>query len=71
MSNGENVESGHVCRRLMIFLDGTWNEDEEDRPATNIVYLRERLFWGLAKRLRQALPADEEQFNAHAGSAVV
>lgn len=45
--------SEHICRRLILFLDGTWNEDEESRPATNIVYLRERLFWGLSRRLRK------------------
>lgn len=45
----------HVCRRLALFLDGTWNEDEGDRPATNIVYMRERLFWGLNVRLRHAI----------------
>jgi len=45
----------HVCRRLFLFLDGTWNEDTEDRPATNIVYLRERLFWGLNARLRRVI----------------
>ncbi len=47
--------AGHVCRRLILFLDGTWNEDEGDSPATNIVYMRERLFWGLNVRLRHAL----------------
>ncbi len=44
--------SDHVCRRLILFLDGTWNEDDESHPATNVVYLRERLFWGLNARLR-------------------
>jgi uncharacterized protein (DUF2235 family) len=62
MSSSDNLGSDHVCRRLVLFLDGTWNEDEEDRPATNIVYLRERLFWGLAKRLRLAPSSDAEQF---------
>jgi uncharacterized protein (DUF2235 family) len=46
--------SDHVCRRLILFLDGTWNEDDESHPATNVVYLRERLFWGLNARLRFA-----------------
>lgn len=44
----------HVCRRLVLFLDGTWNEDEGDQAATNIVYLRERLFWGLEVRRRES-----------------
>jgi len=52
----------HVCRRLMVFLDGTWNEDTEDRPASNIVYLRERLFWGLQTRRRERNPADLDEF---------
>jgi Uncharacterized alpha/beta hydrolase domain (DUF2235) len=52
----------HVCRRLILFLDGTWNEDNEKLPATNIVYLRERLFWGLQARLRAMRPADHEDF---------
>jgi hypothetical protein len=52
----------YVCRRLILFLDGTWNEDTETRPATNIVYLRERLFWGLQVRRREQYPADHEEF---------
>jgi uncharacterized protein (DUF2235 family) len=52
----------HVCRRLMLFLDGTWNEDLEDRPASNIVYLRERLFWGLQTRRRERDPRDQDEF---------
>lgn len=47
--------SEHVCRRLILFLDGTWNEDNDKIPATNIVYLRERLFWGLNARLRRII----------------
>lgn len=47
--------SEHVCRRLIVFLDGTWNEDTEARPATNIVYLRELLFRGLSARLRRII----------------
>jgi hypothetical protein len=43
----------HICRRLILLLDGTWNEDNDKQPATNIVYLRERLFWGLQVRLRE------------------
>jgi hypothetical protein len=48
----------------MLFLDGTWNEDSEDRAPTNIVYLRERLNWELNIRRRRGsddharLPAD-------------
>jgi hypothetical protein len=52
----------YVCRRLILFLDGTWNEDTEDHPATNIVYLRERLFWGLQVRLREKYPVDHQDF---------
>lgn len=44
----------HICRRLILFLDGTWNEDEEDLPSSNIVYLRERLSWGLNVRVRRS-----------------
>lgn len=51
--------AGHVCRRLMLFLDGTWNEDEGDSPATNIVALRERLFQGLDARLRKSIESTE------------
>jgi hypothetical protein len=54
----------HVCRRLILFLDGTWNEDGEDNPATNIVYLRERLFWGLQERHREDRPGDRKDFEA-------
>lgn len=52
----------YVCRRLILFLDGTWNEDTEDHAATNIVYLRERLFWGLQERLRANCHADHKEF---------
>ena len=44
------MANSYVCRRLILLLDGTWNDDEEDLPATNIVYLRELLFWGLQRR---------------------
>jgi hypothetical protein len=54
--------NSHVCRRLILFLDGTWNEDVEDQPATNIVYLRERLFWGLQNRRRLRFDTDQEEF---------
>jgi len=55
-----------ICRRLILLLDGTWNEDDDEQPATNIVYLRERLFWGLQTRLRNqeerpALPESHER----------
>src|ERR1043166_6458145 len=48
------MANSYVCRRLILLLDGTWNDDEEDLPATNIVYLRELLFWGLQRRLDRA-----------------
>ena len=54
--------SAHICRRLVLFLDGTWNEDEDESASTNIVYLRERLFWGLATRLRSKMPEDQAEF---------
>ena len=56
--------SDYVCRRLILFLDGTWNEDTEDHAATNIVYLRERLFWGLQVRYRDQAkyPNDSKEF---------
>jgi T6SS, Phospholipase effector Tle1-like, catalytic domain len=51
----------HICRRLILLLDGTWNEDNDKQPATNIVYLRERLFWGLQTRLRDQLASAEKR----------
>ena len=54
--------SDYVCRRLILFLDGTWNEDTEDHAATNIVYLRERLFWGLQVRHRDRAKNDSKEF---------
>src|SRR5947208_216222 len=54
--------ANYVCRRLILFLDGTWNDDEEDLPATNVVYLRELLFWGLQRRLDHKEKADQEDF---------
>ncbi|MCX7297542.1 MAG: DUF2235 domain-containing protein [Hyphomicrobiales bacterium] len=53
--------SDHVCRRLILFLDGTWNEDDESHPATSVVHLRERLFWGLNARLRVAAESTKKQ----------
>jgi uncharacterized protein (DUF2235 family) len=50
----------HICRRLILLLDGTWNEDNDKQPATNIVYLRERLFWGLQVRLREQEAVETE-----------
>ena len=55
--------SNHVCRRLILFLDGTWNEDTESGAATNVVQLRERLLWGLNARLRKRLPNDVREYN--------
>jgi hypothetical protein len=52
----------YVCRRLVLLLDGTWNQDTEDHAATNIVYLRERLFWGLQVRFRKEYPKDSDEF---------
>lgn len=53
----------HICRRLILLLDGTWNEDQED-AATNIVYLRERLFWGLQTKMREQEAAKESDLKA-------
>lgn len=53
-----------VCRRLMLFLDGTWNQDDDKNPASNIVYLRERLSWGIAERVRNPEKDDEDEFRA-------
>jgi hypothetical protein len=50
----------HICRRLILLLDGTWNEDNDKQPATNIVYLRERLFGGLRTRLRGQEAVEKE-----------
>jgi uncharacterized protein (DUF2235 family) len=58
--------SDHICRRLILLLDGTWNEDEDDVPSSNIVYLRERLFWGVQTRLRdiRKKPSDKADYEA-------
>jgi type VI secretion system (T6SS) phospholipase Tle1-like effector len=57
-------DQSHICRRLILLLDGTWNEDNDKQPATNIVYLRERLFWGLQTRLRHQEAADRKASKA-------
>ena len=54
-------DTSHVCRRLIVLLDGTWNEDNDKQPATNIVYLRERLFWGLQTLLRSQEKSNKER----------
>ncbi len=56
---GAMTMTEHICRRLMLFLDGTWNEDEDDISSTNIVYLRERLSWGLNTRVRRAAASND------------
>ena len=56
------MAKSYVCRRLILLLDGTWNDDEEDTPATNIVYLRELLFWGLQQRLRRKDKVDQDDY---------
>ena len=53
------MANSHVCRRLVLLLDGTWNDDEDELPATNIVYMRELLFWGLQQRLRNPTDVDK------------
>ncbi|MEH3116535.1 MAG: DUF2235 domain-containing protein [Methylorubrum populi] len=40
-------------RRLVLFLDGTWNEDEDDHPPTNIVRMREILKIGVDEALTE------------------
>lgn len=54
MAGASDNPGDHICRRLVLFLDGTWNEDRDDIAATNIIYMRERLFWGLNARVRAA-----------------
>src|SRR6266700_3439153 len=56
------MASSYVCRRLILLLDGTWNDAEEAGPATNIVYLRELLFWGLQRRFDRKLDADKADY---------
>lgn len=43
-----------ATRRLVLFLDGTWNEDQDEtKPATNVVRLREALKIGVDRALRE------------------
>jgi hypothetical protein len=56
------TDGSYVCRRLIILLDGTWNDADEAGPATNIVYLRELLFWGLQRRFDRKLDADKADY---------
>jgi hypothetical protein len=53
----------YVCRRLIVLLDGTWNDADEAGPATNIVYLRELLFWGLQRRFDHRLKEDRDDYD--------
>ena len=55
-------KESYVCRRLIVLLDGTWNDADEAGPATNIVYLRELLFWGLQRRFSRRAPADTADY---------
>jgi uncharacterized protein (DUF2235 family) len=60
---GNVMASSHVCRRLIVLLDGTWNDADEAGPATNIVYLRELLFWGLQRRFDRGATGDREDYD--------
>jgi len=55
-------DGSHVCRRLIVLLDGTWNDADESGPATNIVYLRELLFWGLQRRFDRGTASDQADY---------
>lgn len=47
-----------TIQRLVLFLDGTWNEDEDGRPSTNIVRLREALKIGVDRALAEREPVE-------------
>lgn len=51
-------------RRLVLFLDGTWNQDDDQHPPTNIVRMREMLKIGVD----QALSKDSLQIQNDTGS---
>lgn len=57
------ANESYVCRRLIVLLDGTWNDADEAGPATNIVYLRELLFWGLQRRFDHRLKEDLDDYD--------
>ncbi len=57
------ADASYVCRRLIVLLDGTWNDADASGPATNIVYLRELLFWGLQQRFTHRTEAEKAEYN--------
>ena len=65
------MANSYVCRRLILLLDGTWNDDEEDLPATNIVYMRELSVLGPAATAAQTqrTTVDKEDYRATARPA--
>lgn len=47
-----------VLRRIVLFLDGTWNSNDGTNPPTHVVRLHEALKLGVTKLPEVSLPAD-------------
>lgn len=47
-----------VLRRIVLFLDGTWNSNDGSNPPTNVVRLHEALKLGVTGLPTVSLPAD-------------
>ncbi|SFG53077.1 DUF2235 domain-containing protein [Methylobacterium gossipiicola] len=50
--------SDAITRRIVLFLDGTWSDDNGKSPLTNIVRLREALKIGIDTHKAQTVPGD-------------
>lgn len=47
-----------TIKRLVLFLDGTWNQDDESTPSTNVVRMREALKIGVDRAPRSEAGGD-------------
>jgi len=50
--------SDAITRRIVLFLDGTWSDDNAKNPLTNVVRLREALKIGIDRGKAQDPPSD-------------
>lgn len=58
-------------RRLVLFLDGTWNKDDDEHPPTNIVRMREILKIGVDEALAAHPPQSDNAGASRATGSII
>lgn len=58
-------------RRLVLFLDGTWNKDDDQHPPTNIVRMREILKIGVDRALAANPPRSVNASGSRATGSII